>query len=54
MSGSPFGFSGLNDPAFSALTVMMLLVIYDKSGLSQGYTHGQSVPAAGGMLDIFA
>ena len=34
--------------------LMLLMVIYDKSGLSQGFSHGQSVPAAGSFLDVFA
>jgi len=54
MSGGYLGQPGLNDPALSADQGMMLMVIYDKSAISQGFTHGQSVPAAGSMLDIFA
>lgn len=54
MSGGTPGQAGLNDPALSADLDPVLLVIYDKSAISQGYTHGQSVPAAGSMLDIFA
>jgi len=53
MSGQFFGHTGVGDATGSAEPVAML-VVYDKTGLSQGYTHGQSVPAAGSMLDIFA
>jgi hypothetical protein len=31
-----------------------VIVIYDKTAISQGFTHGQSIPAAGSLLDIFA
>ncbi len=32
----------------------MVRIYFDKTGLSQGFTHGQLVPAAGSLLDIFA
>ncbi len=33
---------------------LMVTVYFDKTSVSQGFTHGQSVPSAGSFLDIFA